>query len=194
MDWKTFISQIVSAVAWPFTIVTGFILFRKRIGELLRRINRFKYGTTELEFAKGMEELSKEISSTEQIPGEYKTKELAESSTEFLKISVINQGAAILAAYTLLETVARSIASRGKGENIQQILNTLRGKPLSGDQMKQFLKLRKLSKVAKTEHFKMDSMLVEEYINICLSLTDILKQYFVEHRGLPDKTKEPNSH
>jgi len=54
MDWKTFISEIAKALAWPALIFTAFILFKKQLSIILHELAkypyfRWKHGENELE-------------------------------------------------------------------------------------------------------------------------------------------------
>jgi len=185
MDWKTFIAQIVSALAWPLAIVAIFTLFRGKIGRFIDRINRLKYGETELEFAQSVSEISSE--KIHLARGHYKSAELNEKSIELSKVADIDPRAAILTAYAYLEGTVKSAVTDPdlKDKSISAIINSLVGKPLMGSHLNQFIELRRLrNKVAHADQFEMTGMLVQEYIDICLSLADVLKQHIAERKAL----------
>lgn len=50
MDWLTFISKIVEALAWPGVIALVVILFRSKLADLVPRLQQFKYKELEVLF------------------------------------------------------------------------------------------------------------------------------------------------
>jgi hypothetical protein len=55
MDWLTFITKIVEALAWPGTVIVVLFLIRKELPEIARNLRKFKFKGVELEFGKAAE-------------------------------------------------------------------------------------------------------------------------------------------
>jgi len=52
MDYLTFISKLIEAIAWPIVIMAIAVLFRFQIKSLLHKLGKFKYKDLEFEFNK----------------------------------------------------------------------------------------------------------------------------------------------
>lgn len=50
MDWLTFLSKVIEALAWPLVALVLGLVFRKKLGDLLPAIRRLKAGPLEAEF------------------------------------------------------------------------------------------------------------------------------------------------
>ncbi len=55
----TFISQIISATAWPITVLTCVLLVRKHLVALIPLVRTVKYSDVEIQFGKELEHLAK---------------------------------------------------------------------------------------------------------------------------------------
>jgi hypothetical protein len=188
MNWRTFIANLVSSIAWPATTIILVILLRAKVYELIPALAHLKFGGLEAEFVA----LSKETKEKDLYPRrEYKTADREVLATRLGKLASISPRSAILEAFTELEIAARAVAQKvdpsGSYEHarIFDVITALVGKPLIGDQITQLFKLSKLrNEVAHTNTFKVSEMLVQEYIDICLSITDILRQYLAKPKIL----------
>lgn len=60
MDWLTFISELIKAIAWPAVTLVIAFLFRGQIRALLARLKKGKLGPTEFEFEETVKELKQE--------------------------------------------------------------------------------------------------------------------------------------
>jgi hypothetical protein len=112
MDWKQFIANIVSSIAWPALIIVIFFIFKKEVAKIIQRLAHLKYKDLELEFAKvkqQAEELHKE--SPEELPTQ---KSLIFTSLEDQVLDAVEHApsAAILLAWSGLETAMASAVAR----------------------------------------------------------------------------------
>jgi hypothetical protein len=57
----TFISQIISATAWPITVLTCVLLVRKHLVALIPLVRTVKYSDVEIQFGKELEHLAKAV-------------------------------------------------------------------------------------------------------------------------------------
>ena len=55
----SFISQIISATAWPITVLTYVLLVRKHLVALIPLVRTVKYSDVEIQFGKELEHLAK---------------------------------------------------------------------------------------------------------------------------------------
>lgn len=60
MDWLTFLSSLVSSLAWPVTAIVAFYMLRSNLGAFTPFIDRLKFKGLELEFRKGIEKAAEE--------------------------------------------------------------------------------------------------------------------------------------
>lgn len=60
----TFISQVISATAWPLTILTCVLLLRKHLLALIPLVRTVKYSDVEIQFGKEVAELAKAADGT----------------------------------------------------------------------------------------------------------------------------------
>lgn len=154
MDWLTFISKIVEALAWPSVPIAVLLIIRKELPAIAKSLRRFKYKDVELEFgesAKAIASETKEVlpepSNDVLLPSEPKTK--AESRLE--EIADIAPRAAILEAWLLVEAAAADVIQKKNLGNITNFPGPLRlreslqkGNILNTRQLAVFEQLRKL--------------------------------------------------
>ena len=53
MDWLTFISKLVEALAWPAVVVGVLLHLRKEFPSIVRSLRKLKFKDVELEFRRG---------------------------------------------------------------------------------------------------------------------------------------------
>lgn len=123
MDWLTFTSSVIDALAWPAAIVAGIFILRRALGRLIPALNQLKYRDLELRFGRQLEDVRHELESGPKpaLPGP-KGRELAaeeETGKEvekagftryFEAIAEVSPRAAILEAWIGFETTATSTA------------------------------------------------------------------------------------
>lgn len=107
MDTLTFISNIVSALAWPLAVIVIVLMLRSPLIALLRNLKRLKFKDAELDFEKAVIEL-KGIEAREG-----KQVALTESK---LKLAELSPRGAILESWLELEeAIASAAESQGIG-------------------------------------------------------------------------------
>lgn len=60
MDWLTFLSSLVSSLAWPVTAIVVFYWLKNNLGAFSQFFERLKFKGLELEFRKGIEKAAEE--------------------------------------------------------------------------------------------------------------------------------------
>ncbi len=68
MDWLTFISSMVSALAWPMAAAVIAMIFRSQIQNLVKNLSRLKWGEVEAQFGQEVESIREEAKSFENDP------------------------------------------------------------------------------------------------------------------------------
>ncbi len=112
MDWKQFIAEIVSSVAWPCVVVAFLVIFRTELSKIIQRLAHLKYKDLELEFDKvrqQAQELHRDVS--EERPA---VQGRIISSLEEQVLDAVERApsAAILLAWSSLETAMASAVGR----------------------------------------------------------------------------------
>ncbi|MER3513447.1 MAG: hypothetical protein C4310_02805 [Chloroflexota bacterium] len=60
MDWLTFVTELIKALAWPITILIIIIVLRKPLANLIPTLQRLRYRDLEIEFGRSVQELASE--------------------------------------------------------------------------------------------------------------------------------------
>jgi DNA-directed RNA polymerase specialized sigma24 family protein len=55
MDWKTFLTELTKALAWPTTVIVLAFVLRTPVASLARLLRKLKYGDVEAEFGEIVE-------------------------------------------------------------------------------------------------------------------------------------------
>lgn len=186
MDWKTFIAEIISSIAWPLVVVFLIYQLKDRLAELLPRLRKLKHKDTELEFSEKLNELAIESEATkEEVIEPEKKPELNEQFKFLMKLSDLSPRSAVIESYRVLEGASAKAAAKAYPEldskrvfNPMQIQKMLEGKVINKNQVHQFNELRKLrNQAAHMEDFELKNMPIEAYVDIALTLANSLENY-----------------
>ena len=112
MSWLSFITEIVSSLAWPLTGLAIVFVFRKELAKIIQRIAHLKYKDLELDFDKirePAEELHREASGVRR---REKNPVLASWEEQVLDSMERAPSAAILLAWSGLEASLASAVAR----------------------------------------------------------------------------------
>ncbi len=189
MDWMTLISNIITSIAWPTTVITVVFMLKYQLEQLIGRLSRVKWKEAEAVFSETIIKLAKETSEITS-PNNYKSTALQDTAEHLRKLASISPKSAILEAFCVLENAAIKAAKlspkySGDYKGIINIIQLLTGKPLMAQHGKQIFELFKLrNQVAHSDTFDMSRFLVQEYIDICLSIADFLQNYVCESKML----------
>lgn len=115
MDWLTFFSKVIEALAWPGAVLAVLILIRKELPAIARSLRRLKYKDLELEFGEGAKAVATEVK--EVIPAPVEPTLLPAQSSDnararLVEISEIAPRAAILEAWLLVEGSAADVVRK----------------------------------------------------------------------------------
>jgi len=105
MDWKTFIAEIVKAIAWPAALLFVFFLMKENIRKLISGLRRLKHGETEFAFEDTLSEAKSEAEEaglqSGQIPDD----------VELLRLADTNPSLAIIEAWSRIEATLRKFVA-----------------------------------------------------------------------------------
>lgn len=113
MDVLTFTAQVIKALAWPTAVVLVALMVRKPVIELLPFLRRLKYKEIELEFSKELAQLKSEVTANEPTTSQKTAapSALNATSNRLFSIASISKSAAILEAWSELESASVAVAS-----------------------------------------------------------------------------------
>ena len=181
MDWKTFIVEIISSIAWPLVVGFSVWYLKDLISNLLPRLKKFKHKDTELEFM----EVLKELEQDKKKPTISETKEFQEYRKMLNQLAILSSRSAIIEAYRIVEVSAIKAIQKAypelEGQDVKkqvQISKMLREKVLDYDhyfQLRELLSLR--NKAAHDEDFSLTGKPIETYINVALTIANELEQF-----------------
>lgn len=112
MDSLTFTSEAIKALAWPVAVVAVALMVRKPVIELLPFLRRLKYKEIELEFSKELAQLKAEARTVKSTESHKDEAAIDNTSIDrLLNIASISTSAAILEAWSELESTSVAVAS-----------------------------------------------------------------------------------
>jgi hypothetical protein len=172
-----FVSQIISSLAWPVTVLTCILLLRRHLLALIPLVRTVKYSDVEIRFGQELAELSKSADIADLSSGEGSEKQNQWES--LIRLADVRPRTAIRVAWGQIESSIRELAKKRKTE----ITDAADGMPMvigaillnqgaiSGDQYVLMQKLRML--LHEAERAEPDSITNEsatEYVALALRL------------------------
>lgn len=180
MDALTFSVEIIKATAWPAALVVVALMIRKPVIELIPFLRRLKYKEMELEFSKELAQLKDEAavnSPAIALPTELKMATPLRS--RLLNIASISPSAAILEAWSELESASIAVASALWAQTPNDTFKNyphlgeylLQCKVINEKQLAIFTKLRELrNKAAHAIDLNLSEAETQTYIDLASSL------------------------
>lgn len=112
MDWLTFISKVVEALAWPAVVVGVLLYLRQEFPSIVRSLRRLKFKDVELEFGEAAKALAAETKRVVPAAGP-DVKLLGQDESAVVArlgaIAELSPRAAILEAWLLVEAAAADL-------------------------------------------------------------------------------------
>lgn len=180
MDALTFTAESIKALAWPTAVVLIALMVRKPVIQLLPFLRRLKYKEIELEFSKELAQLKSEVAASEPITSQKAAPPaLSTSSNRLLNIASISTSAAILEAWSELESASVAVASSFWSQPPSDTFKNysrlgeylLQCKVIDEKQLTIFNKLRELrNKAAHAIDLNLSEGEARTYIELALSL------------------------
>jgi hypothetical protein len=116
LDQSAFIAALVSALAWPVTILIIFFALRRPLLELVPLLKRFRYGNIELDFGQRVREIASELQ--KELPPTISPGPNRSGLSEYIvRLSQLSPRAVILEAWLQLEEAAVE-AAKNHGLNL----------------------------------------------------------------------------
>lgn len=184
MDWLTFISKVIEAIAWPVVACICFFALKEQLLKLFPFLRRLKYKDFEAEFGEGIREVSEKLNANTtpaEIPMSAEAIAAENTRDHLVRLADAAPRAAILEAWLQIEHAAQRLIKfhriaehrplRMVGPAV--ILDYLdKAKVVTPEQRESFNKLRQLRN--RVVHFAEVSLPLDEvieYIDLALSLT-----------------------
>lgn len=187
MDWLTFISKVIEALAWPGTVLAVLLVVRKELPAIARSLRRLKYKDVELEFGETAKAVATEIKEAVPpsragilLPGQSKP----EAETRLEAIAELAPRAAILEAWLLVEAAAADVIQKKGLGGVSMYPGPLRlreslqrGNILNNRQVSVFEELRRLrNEAVHVPDAQFTKAAVASYIEAALAMAAYLEQ------------------
>lgn len=180
MDWLELLASLVGSLAWPATVVVILLVFRHQVAGLIPLLRRLRYKDLELEFERGLREVSQKARQEHLEP----STELAETLSHLAMISYESPRAAIFEAWLQVEAAAAAAAARyGIGLRDRERTPMRLGAELRRAEVMDpgildvYEQLRELrNKVVHGDEITPGSAAVRDYVALALALVDYLQK------------------
>jgi hypothetical protein len=129
MDWLTFISKIVDALAWPLVIVGLLFFLRKELPNIVRSLRKLKFKDVEMEFGEAAKALAEETKRAvpNSKPDEDEHASFVDPEEAKLKaIAEYSPRAAILEAWLQVESATAEFLRAQGAQGISSVAGPLR--------------------------------------------------------------------
>jgi hypothetical protein len=181
MDWLTFISKFVDALAWPMVVLIVFFTFKDKLAELIPFLRKLKIKDIEAEFGAGLREVGQKLAIA-PIPASEAVPESKQESPrdQLVRLAENAPRAAVLEAWLLVEHSAVRLIQRANvaDRSLRMVGPTIIRKYLdkteivTPDQRESFTKLRDLrNKVVHLAEVTLPLDEVISYVDLALSLS-----------------------
>lgn len=181
MDWKQFIANIVSSLAWPTITAAFMLIFRSEVKKIIQRLAHLKYKEFEVDFAKIDEQVQQihrttpEAKQAPQSPAVRSLEDQVFNTAEQAPVAAIllawsSLETAITAAVDRLETSPESASYRSPIHNIEML--TQHGLPL--DYSNLVKEMRTIRNRVVHEHGMMLSITQEQALHFSRAAIDVI--------------------
>lgn len=183
MDWLTFFSKAIEALAWPVASIALVCVLRPEIRRLAPLLKRFKAGPLEAEFDREVQQLK--IGAGREVEAKIGQLPDVASKAFLLQLAELHTRSAILEAWVRLEAAARAalVAKQVPGQlstyqPAARLAATLMQAGLfTQGQASLFEELRRLrNEVAHSVELQPSSLSVTSYIDLSSYLQALLEQ------------------
>ncbi len=176
MDWLTFITEIIKALAWPLTVLLILLLLRQPIAELIPLLRKLKWKELELEFEEKLVELKSDAAEALPPPAEGAPEDspcFRRGPNRLVQLAEQSPRAAIIEAWIAVERAAANAISRRLPEGDISWNDTQMGQMLASheildsQQLRIYNDLRQLrNQAAHHEDFRIDAERAADYVRI----------------------------
>lgn len=187
MDWLTFLSKIIEALAWPATALVLLFVIRKELPTIARSLRRLKYKDVELEFGETAKAVATEAKEavpappdTALLPGQSKS----EAQSRLETIAELAPRAAILEAWLLVEAAAADVLQKRCAQAVSSFPGPLRlrqglqrAEVLNERQLAVFEELRRLrNEAVHVPEAQFTKPAIANYIDAALAMASYLEK------------------
>ncbi len=129
MDWLTFITKIVEALAWPGTVIVVLFLIRRELPEIARNLRKLKIKGVELEFGEAAKAVASEAKDAVP-PGDADVRLMGRPKVELAErlnsIAELAPRAAIVEAWLQVEAAAVAVIQKKSSPNLKSLPGPMR--------------------------------------------------------------------
>lgn len=181
-DWLQFAGTVISALAWPCSVVVVFCLIRKPLLELLPQLSRLKIKDVELEFRKVLGAVKKTSLTAKEAKGS--ASDLLRPREYYSRLAEVSKRSAIMEAFMEVEVAASDAYAKLVRPglkvfvNPRQIADYLRSQQMiSDDDYRTITELSNLRNRAAHEigQFDINDELVQEYVDVALEMASKIR-------------------
>ena len=129
MDWLTFISKVVEALAWPCAFLAVLLVIRKELPAIVRSLRKLKFKDVELEFgeaAKAVAADAKEVVPPSKPDVRVSGQSKEEMSFRLTAIAELSPRAAILESWLQVEAGAVDVIRKRATSNLSSMPGPMR--------------------------------------------------------------------
>ena len=108
MDWLTFTSNVISALAWPAGACVVALIFRAQIRDLVGNLSRLKWGEVEAQFGDSVEQIREDVKSVEDDP-DYEDRPV---EAKLVDLTETHPHLAVLEGWKTLERAITNLSSK----------------------------------------------------------------------------------
>lgn len=129
MDWLTFISKVVEALAWPGAFLAVLLVIRKELPAIVRSLRKLKFKDVELEFgeaAKAVAADAKEVVPPSKPDVRVSGQSKEEMSFRLTAIAELSPRAAILESWLQVEAGAVDVIRKRTTSNLSSMPGPMR--------------------------------------------------------------------
>lgn len=161
MDWRTFIVELLKALAWPAVVLTVVLLIRKPLLDLIPYLQSAKLPGVELAFGEQLRQLEEKAEGSKVLEASAEVGQTIQSPQETLRghlerLAEVSPRAAISEAWRAIEAALIDVAGSEAASNVSlpyQLTQTLHKEGRLGDETLRFTKeLRQLRNEAVHSH------------------------------------------
>ena len=186
MDWLTFISKVIEALAWP-GVVAGLLLYlRKDLPRLIASLRKLKFKEVEVEFGEAAKKAAVETSAAVPLPAPDKSisgESERDIEQQLLMIAEISPRAAILEAWLRIERAAVAVIQKHGHTTLNATPGPLRLREglenigiLTPPQVSAYDSLRRLrNEAVHTPDAEFTPVAVSNYVHAALSMAAYLE-------------------
>lgn len=177
MHWTEFVLGLAKALAWPLTIYFVALIFRRELRQIMRRLNRVKYGDWEAYFERELERAEESASGLVILDNHDLAATKPADYHRIMSLVEISPDAAIMEAWKEIElSLAKAVQAAGidikhKFSGVPEVSELVRRGLLPKDMLLLYSNLKHLrNRAAHAPSFELDRSAAVRYIELASKL------------------------